>query len=158
MTVTLGCDGVDVRRNGIFEESLLPRNVADIIAARRLMTVAFEAVADTDWPRESVTLERVLRTLTVFAYCRGIFSSHDIAAGTQWDADLRYLCANDFPTWQQVQQFRRANAKSLRTALARALQVVCDESGVVAPFFACVGEAERRIQSAIEADSAEMDA
>lgn len=141
---------------------LLPLNLRTIAGERTLMRMAFEASTETSWPAAlppiaGRTPEPALRTLTAFCYCIGMFSSREIEAAARMDSAIRYLCANDFPTWPELRQFRRRNTAALREMLARILQAVCDEIGVPVTFFACITEADRRLRLAIEADSAAMD-
>ncbi|HEY6228937.1 MAG TPA: transposase [Verrucomicrobiae bacterium] len=143
-------------------EELLPLNLKAIVSQRTLMRMTFEAVGATNWPTPLPTAEGhapepVLRTLTAFCYCSGLFSSREIESAARFDANIRYLCANDFPTWQQLWQFRRRNIAFFRETLARLFQMVCDEIGTPVTFFSCVTEAERRLRLAVEADSAAMD-
>jgi hypothetical protein len=94
----------------------------------------------------------VLRTLLAFCYCSGIFPSSEIERAARVDHDIRYLCANDFPTWKEAQQFRRAHVSLLRETVARMIMGVCEEIRVNTDFLACVVEADRRIRLAIVAE------
>ena len=147
---------------GIELDVILPRDLSDAVGARTLMRMAFEAVDATDWPRwvatdENATPQPVLRTLLTFCYCSGVFPSAEIARAAGMEGNIRYLCANDYPTWQEIKQFRRMNTSSLRESLARMLQSVCDVVGVQASFLSCLVEADRRLRLAVEADSAALD-
>lgn len=145
-------------------ESVLPADLGKWVGRPTLMRMAFEAVDATSWPRPmppepNRTPEPVLRTLLAFCYCVGVFSSREIEASAQHDPSVRYLCANDFPTWEQVRQFRRNNISHLRETLARMLRAVCEEAGepVGSSFLPYLAEADRRLRLAVEADSAAMD-
>jgi hypothetical protein len=142
----------------------LPADFSKLVGKPTLMRMAFEAIDATNWPRpmppeENRTPEPVLRTLLGYCYCTGVFSSREIVASAQVDPSVRYLCANDFPTWGQVRQFRRQNVSHLRETLARMLRAICEEFGepVGASFFPFIAEADRRLGLAVEADSAAMD-
>jgi hypothetical protein len=136
-------------------------SLTDLVDARTLMRIVFEAVDATAWPaprnRAAGVSECVLRTLTVFCYASGRFSSRDIETAARFDADIRYLCASDFPTWQELLAFRRRNLKWITETLARVIQAAGEEVGVALPFFVCLEGAGSRLRVAIEADSAEMD-
>ena len=148
--------------SGIGLDVILPRDLSDAVGARTLMRMAFEAIDATEWRRwiatdENATPQPVLRTLLTFCYCSGVFPSAEIAQAASIEGNIRYLCANDNPTWQEIKQFRRMNMSSLRESLARVLQSVCDVIGVQASFIACLMEADRRLRLAVEADSAALD-
>lgn len=143
-------------------EKFLPLNLQRAVGQRTLMRMTFEAVGATNWPpalpaADGRAPEPVLRTLTVFSHCSGLFSSREIESAARFDASIRYLCANDFPTWHELRQFRRRNIAFLRETLARVFQMVCDEVGTSVTFFSCITEAERRLGLAVQADSAAMD-
>jgi hypothetical protein len=169
MVVTRVRDGVGMEmtqriavRRGSELERILPLDTRTIVGARTLMRMSFEAIDAAEWPRPNVavagqTPPAVLRTLLAFCYCSGIFPSSEIERAARIDHDIRYLCANDFPTWKEAQQFRRAHVSLLRETVARIILAVCEEIGVKTDFFACIVEADRRIRLAIEADSAVMD-
>ena len=142
----------------------LPADLSNLVGKPTLMRMAFEAVDATIWPRpmpagENRTPEPVLRTLLPFCYSTGVFSSQEIVSSTQLDPSIRYLCANDFPTSEQVRLFRRHNVSHLRETLARMLRAICEEIGepVNVSFFPFLAEADRRLNLAVEADSAAMD-
>ena len=92
-----------------------------------------------------------------FCYAIGVFASRDIESATRLDSSIRYLCANDFPHWQDLRKFRRNYLVQLHETIARMLQTICDELGAPVSFAVCLSEAQRRVRLAIEADSAEMD-
>ena len=143
-------------------EGHLPIDLSLIIERPTLIRLAFEAVEATPWPaaqrpQADRTPEPVLRTLIVFCYSVGVFASRDIESAARLDSSIRYLCANDFPRWQDLRKFRRNYLVQLNETIARMLQIVCDEIGTPVCFAVCLTEAQRRVRLAIEADSAEMD-
>ena len=143
-------------------EAVLPCDLRAAVGARTLMRMAFEAIDAANWPRTTTvalgqTPPAVLRTLLCFSYCSGILPSSEIERAARVDGDIRYLCANDFPSWKEVQQFRRSQVSLVRETVARMIFAVCDDIGFDTNFFACIVEADRRIRLAIEADSAVMD-
>src|SRR4051812_21267822 len=88
-------------------DEFLPLNVRDVVGERTLMRMTFEAVGATNWPAplppsDNRAPEPVLRTLTAYCYCSGLFSSREIESAARFDASIRYLCTNDFPTWQEL--------------------------------------------------------
>lgn len=142
----------------------LPTDLSALVGKTTLMRMAFEAVDATRWPKAmpvdvNCAPEPVMRTMLAFCYCTGVFASREIQTMTRLDPGVRYLCANDFPAWEQVRQFRRNNVSHLRETLARMLRAVGDELGAPegASFFPYLAEADRRLRLAVEADSAAMD-
>lgn len=145
-------------------EGAFPNDLSRIVAKSTLMRMAFEAVDAALWPRslpvaENAMPEPVLRTLVPFCYCTGVFSSMEIETSAKSDPNVRYLCANDFPSWEQIRHFRRRNISHLRETLARILHAIYNETNLTpAPgFFAFLVEADRRLRLAVEADCAAMD-
>ena len=146
-------------------EGLLRPDLSQLVGKPTLMRIAFEGVEMTEWPRPlptepDQTPEPVYRTLLAYCYCAGVFSSREIEASAQLDPSIRYLCANDFPSWKQIRQFRRLHVSYLRETLARMLMSISHETGdqsAANSFFPYLLEADRRLRLAIEADSAAMD-
>src|SRR4051794_25455707 len=93
-------------------EGVFQNDLSASVGKSTLMRMAFEAVDAVQWPKPfpvapNATPEPVLRTLLPFCYCTAVFSSAEIETIAQTDPNVRYLCANDFPTWEQIRQFRR---------------------------------------------------
>jgi hypothetical protein len=141
---------------------ILPRDLSDAVGSRTLMRMVFESVDATEWThwvatKDDATPQPVLRTLLTFCYSSGVFPSAEIERAAGVEGNIRYLCANDYPTWPEVKQFRRMNMSSMRESVARVLQSVCDVVGAQASFLACLVEADRRLRLAVEAASAALD-
>jgi hypothetical protein len=141
-------------------EEALPLDFSNWVEKTTLMRLAFDAIDATDWPRPRVvawdrTPEPVLRTLLSFCYMTGVFSSSEISSLSETDPSVRYVCANDFPTWEEVRQFRRQNLHCLRETLARMLLSLSHDLNI--SFLQCLTEADRRLSLAVQADSAAMD-
>lgn len=140
----------------------LPRDLTAWIPARHLMRLVFEAIESTDWPEaahvERRTPQPILATVMTFCYARGVFSSAEIAALASEDPDVRYLCARQLPTFEEIRHFRRQNVALIRETLARVLSAVWQVSNQnPISFLSFIAEADHRLASAIEADSAAMD-
>lgn len=99
---------------------------------------------------------RMLLTLVIYAYARGIYGSAEMADHIASDSDLRYLAARDTPDALTLRQFRRQNWTLVRTALARlvALSSDCSESEA---WFDTGAEADLRLERAAAADSYALD-
>jgi hypothetical protein len=143
----------------------LPADLSERIAIPGLMGMVFEAMDATQWPRPLAatadrTPEPVLRTVMIYCYATGVYSSGEIEGLARRDESVRYLCANDFPKFEEIRQFRRRHVSWLRESLARVLHAAWialypeDASMSFLPF---VAEADYRLSLAVEADSAAMD-
>jgi hypothetical protein len=146
-------------------ESTLPADLGQRIDTTDLMRIVFDAVHDANWPAAmpplgDATPEPVLRTVLTYCYASGIFSSAEIETAARHDANVRYLCANDLPNFEEIRRFRRRNISFLRETLARALftawNLLNPNRGRIT-FLPFLAEADHRLASAIEADSAAMD-
>ena len=143
----------------------LPPDLSERINRLEIMRMVFEAIDATAWPRPRPvegdrTPEPVLRTVVVFCYATGVFSSGDIESMARHDASVRYLCANDHPAFEEVRQFRRHNISWLRESLARTLHaawITMFPQDANISFLPFVAEADHRLASAVEADSAALD-
>ena len=146
-------------------ESTLPGDLSQRIDTTVLMRVVFDAIHDATWPVAlppigNATPEPVLRTVLTYCYACGMFSSSEIEAAAQHDENVRYLCANDLPKFEEIRRFRRRSISLLRETLARTLfttwNLLNPDHGPIS-FLAFLAEADHRLASAIEADSAAMD-
>jgi hypothetical protein len=143
----------------------LPSDLLAAIDDRELMRIVFEAVHETGWPRPllaepDVTPEPVLRTVLTYCYARGVFSSAEIETLAKQDPTVRYLCANDHPSFAEIRRFRRRNIPFLRESVARVLHAawpIANPQREAVSFVVFVAEADHRLTTAIQADSAAMD-
>jgi hypothetical protein len=146
-------------------EGTLPLDLSRGIEASELMRVVFDAVHETNWPAArtplgNATPEPVLRTVVIYCYACGVFSSAEIESRAELEPDVRYLCANDVPEFEEIRRFRRNNITRLRESLARTLYAgwqLLNAGRAPISFLAFVAEADYRLSLAIEADSAAMD-
>jgi hypothetical protein len=67
---------------------------------------------------------RTLLALLTYAYGLGIYASADIEAMMRADRNFRRLCAGEFPRWQLLRRFRRANADAIRDCLAETFKII----------------------------------
>ena len=123
-----------------------------------LLSHVYQAVQAVGWPKADAALfretpEPVLRTILTYCYAAGIWSSEDIQAACLHDPTVRYICANDFPSWPVIREFRRRNLPWLSLALQHLLRSITQNSRVSD----VRREAERRLARAIQADSNAMD-
>jgi hypothetical protein len=146
-------------------DGTLPKDLSQRLDKSKLMRLVFEAVHETNWPRPlppnlNATPEPVLRTLLTYCYACDVLSSVEIELLAKNDATARYLCANDFPQFEEIRHFRRRSITLLRESLARTLYstwMILNPNRAPISFLVFVAEADHRLASAIEADSAAMD-
>jgi hypothetical protein len=146
-------------------EGSLPLDASQRIESTELMRLVFDAVHDTAWPTALAPIgdaipEPVLRTVLAYCYACGVYSSAEIEAMARHDGTVRYLCANDFPKFEEIRRFRRRYLPLLRETLARTLHSVWkivnpDLSPITGLAF--IAEADHRLACAVEADSAALD-
>ena len=145
-------------------EGTLPQDLSQRIGKNELMQLVFTAIDEAQWPQprvaeEDATPEPVLRTVLAFCYASGVYASIELEAMAKHDPSVRYLCANDFPRFEEIRRFRRQNIGLLRETLARVLHAgwrLFNEDAAVS-FLPFVAEADHRLSLAVAADSAAMD-
>jgi hypothetical protein len=147
----------------VFNPSV-PDDLAEWLGAVRLTHLSLQAVQTVEgqWGEFQTTPEtsgysfRMLLTLQAYAYARGIFGSNELEERLLTDADLRYLCAREFPDAVALRSFRRRHWSLLRGVLAR-LIASCVGSTEHDHWFAAEAEADRRLEQAAAADSLALD-
>jgi hypothetical protein len=141
----------EVRKIMVREDLELP------FPATLLIRMVYDATDHALWApsagRSDEPPDSVLRSVLVYCYATGVFSSSDIEAAAAHDPVVRYLCANHRPQWQTIRDFRRRNVPGLKLALARLFALSLCE----AQSFEHRCEAEQRLARAIQADSCAMD-
>jgi hypothetical protein len=65
-----------------------------------------------------------LLALLTYAYALGVYASSDIEAMMRADRNFRHLCAGEFPRWQLLRRFRRANADAIRGCLEQTFKII----------------------------------
>ena len=138
----------------------------------------YEAVQSVEWPRGAAPLvpdqvsPAVLSTLLTYCYAIGLYSSREIEYAAISDPTVRYICANQRPSWPAIRQFRRQNMPCIRKALSKICDAAAAQNGrATQEFYAgwsirrwgtpdfpdFTQEAESRIRKAIQADSMALD-
>lgn len=138
-----------------FPRDLLPIGEESENELRRLL---YEAVQDLRW-KDAVAKEapaRVLGTLLVFCYFRGLYSSSEIALLARTDADLQYICMRSLPGSNELRIFRRENRALIEHALATLLRLLSASRQEVLPGTPLT-EARERVNRAVKCDCFEMD-
>lgn len=172
---------IETRNNPMPGQShSLPNDLSLWIEKNSLVSLVLEAVHDVTWPEpelpsahEDGCPSAMLRTLVLYCYATGTFSSKEIEDSATQDKMVRYLCANDYPRWQTIRRFRRANSPFLTLALMKVLQRAWARRAAEVninspqwpgpallspkPMSEFMAEASNRINRAIQADSMAMD-
>jgi hypothetical protein len=111
----------------------------------------------------------MLLTLVCYAYGTGIYGSADLEGALLRDQTLRYICARQFPRWQDIRRFRRGNRARIEQTLSAVLMRVFLEHlvpaapevvGQLSMTKICEqiqAEASHRIETAILMDGVEID-
>ena len=152
------------RETHSFENPAVPADLAEWLGAVRLTHLAFEAVQATGAPLIGFRSEagpdeysfRMLLTLLSYSYARGIYGSDEIQDRVRTDADLRYLCAFEFPNAMTLRQFRRREWTRLQATLAGLLRLATG-AGEQEGWFNADAEAAARLERAAAADSLALD-
>lgn len=110
----------------------LPSDLRSLVGEAALLNLALHTVADTECPKsfigapDEVPLSGpMMLTLISYAYAIGIFGSRDIEASICKDPTVRYICARQYPRWQDIRRFRRAHRDLVQTTLASLLTAIC---------------------------------
>ena len=144
-----------------------------------LIGLIVDAVRTVDWPESDLKLTaqvgftfRPLLMLTILTYCHatGVNRSKEIELTTRQDEVLRSFCTGSYPTWREIEDFRRSHreliCQSLAVVLRRARRCpgkfsICRSGG--RSFNASkpsdfVRDADARIQQAIFLDAMAVEA
>jgi hypothetical protein len=141
----------------------LPADLAEWVGAVKLMQLALEAtegvrIGSLEFSAgggSPACPTRMLVTLMAYSYSRGIYSSQDIEDGVRRQADLRYLCAGDFPDANTLRRFRRQHWTELLGVLSRLIQQVV--GGGMDSELRTETAAESRLVRAVQADSLSLE-
>lgn len=73
---------------------------------------------------------RMLTTVTIYAYCIGVFSSRKINRKLEEDVAFRVLAANQRPDFRTISDFRKVHLKAL-SGLFKQVFEMCRKAGIV---------------------------
>ena len=144
-----------------------------------LIRLIVDAVRTVDWPESDLKLTakvgftfRPLLMLTVLTYCHatGVNRSKDIELRIRQDEVLRYFCTGSYPTWREIEDFRRSHRELICQSLAEVLRTARQCPGIIS--ISCSGgrllnaskpsdfvrDADARIQQAIFLDAMAVEA
>ena len=147
-----------------------PDDLRAWFAAEDVLVLALAAVGEVDparfgargeFGRDPRCSAPMLCTLLTYCYALGRYASEEIEGAVGHDPVLRYLCANQYPTWQVLRRFRRVHRPLLSACLARLIRRTWTEHGLIPPALdgaddamamRAVGVAEELLERAVLAD------
>lgn len=160
-----------------FKSKTVPEDLSEGFDRNTFLGLIYEAVQSVDWPRPAVSpipeqvSPAVLSTLLTYCYATGVYSSREIEYAASSDKTVRYICANQRPSWPAIRQFRRQNMPWIRKALGKILALRAEQKEKIGECYAGWSirrrgipdapdfsqEAEARLRRAIQADSMALD-
>jgi hypothetical protein len=107
----------------------MPRNLAEWVGDLPLLGLAFDSVQNVHWDLNEKALQtsgpfrpQMLLTLLTYSYSCGIYGSQEIVQAIQHNANVRYICAHNYPDWHLLRKFRRHSRTQLEQSLKWLLQ------------------------------------
>ena len=73
---------------------------------------------------------RMMTSLLLYGYARGVVSSRKVARAVEEDLGFRVIAANESPDFHTISEFRRKHLKALRGLFPQVLMICC-EAGLV---------------------------
>ena len=106
----------------------LPTDLRDWVGEWGLIGLALDAVQaeapGARWAVETVPenlCAPMMLTLLTYCYAAGIYASEDVEAACDHNAQVRYICARQYPSGATIRHFRRANRPLVERCLTRTL-------------------------------------
>jgi len=123
------------------QQYLLPPSVQDWLPENNLVYFILDTVNELDVTAITQKYEqekrgfppfhpRMMVTLLLYSYCRGIFSSRKIMQACQERLTFRVIAGDDIPNFRTISDFRKLHLKELRQLFVQVLQL-CQEAGLV---------------------------
>ena len=123
------------------QQWLLPPSVQDWLPENDLVYFILDTVNELDISAISAKYEnerrgyppynpRMMVTLLIYAYCRGIFSSRRIMAACQERLTFRVITGDDIPDFRTISDFRKLHLKELQLLFVQVLRL-CQEADLV---------------------------
>jgi transposase len=123
------------------QQYLLPPSVQDWLPENDLVYFILDTVNELDiWAvTEKYEKEkrgfppfhpRMMVTLLLYSYCRGIFSSRKIMQACQERISFKVIVGDDIPNFRTISDFRKLHLKELQQLFVQVLQL-CQEAGLV---------------------------
>lgn len=120
---------------------LLPPSPRDWLNDNHLVYFLLDVVGEMDLApfferyKNSITGQppfhpRMMVTLLLYAYCKGVFSSRKIQSRCGEDIAFRVIVGEDIPDFRTISDFRKDNLEHMQSLFVQTLQV-CAEAGLV---------------------------
>lgn len=120
---------------------LLPPSPRDWLDDDHLIYFLLDAVGEMDLSpfferyRNSVSGQppfhpRMMVTLLLYAYCKGVFSSRKIMSRCHEDIAFRVIVGEDIPDFRTISDFRKDNLSHMKSLFVQTL-MVCQRAGLV---------------------------
>ena len=120
---------------------LLPPSPRDWLDENHLVYFLLDVVGEMDLSpfferyRNSVTGQppfhpRMMVTLLLYAYCKGVFSSRKIMSRCHEDIAFRVIVGEDIPDFRTISDFRKDNLSHMKSLFVQTL-MVCQQAGLV---------------------------
>jgi transposase len=109
----------------------LPRfvnDVIDLLAEQGRLASFYRRYRSDGWGRAAYHPVMMVKVL-VYAYCRGVTSSRQIARGLDEEIGLRYLSANQCPDFRTISEFRKEHLEALGGLFVEVL-ALCRQAGL----------------------------
>jgi len=152
----------------------LPPDLRTVVDERTLLRLILESIPEGDAARPAAPATEVslrppmMLTLICYSYAIGLYGSTDLESMLLQDRTLRYICARQFPRWQDIRRFRRGNRARIEQTLSAVLMRVflehlfpsVPEMATLSMIKLCEQiqvEANHRIETAILLDGVEVD-
>ena len=120
---------------------LLPPSPREWLADDHLIYFLLDAVGEMDLSpfferyQNSVSGQppfhpRMMVTLLLYAYCKGVFSSRKIMSRCHEDIAFRVIVGEDIPDFRTISDFRKDNLSHMKSLFVQTL-MVCQQAGLV---------------------------
>jgi transposase len=120
---------------------LLPPSPRDWLDENHLVYFLLDVVGEMDLSpfferyRNSVSGQppfhpRMIVTLLLYAYCKGVFSSRKIMSRCHEDIAFRVIVGEDIPDFRTISDFRKDNLSHMKSLFVQTL-MVCQQAGLV---------------------------
>jgi len=123
------------------QQWLLPPSVHEWLPENDLVYFVLDAVNTLDISAITAKYEReergyppyhprMMTTLLVYAYCRGIYSSRKMMQGCEERITFKAIVGEDIPNFRTISDFRKLHLKELEGLFVQVLRL-CQEAGLV---------------------------